>query len=201
MIDFKGTEISESVRNQSDAVALQIVNRLSFLMDSLIAEPQYMGGSVTNVIDGKVILSLASIARSTSKASATCILHRPKAEAIYKSLLEQQTLPGETQCDLYRTLIGVQDVVARFMALYLILMSFHDDNQSKVDKFIIECKPDVIITRRPGKQAIPETVYSRLRNQIGHNRNKSLEETRQEMEQHVVGLQEIVKVCLKKNAP
>jgi hypothetical protein len=121
----------------------------------------------------------------------------PTVEEI-RSELEGPLLPGEKYYPQFRTALQTADPLDRFMALYRLLLHLlpndkGKEDQASVDAFIIREFGETT-TPRPGKPNISETLYSRLRNEVGHVRpDVDLTATRAEIQKHVWQLAEIVK--------
>ncbi len=56
------------------------------------------------------------------------------------------------------------------MFLYNIILTLSSDRQSEVDSNILSVATETPKTISPIKQNVQETVYTRLRNEIAHNR-------------------------------
>ena len=94
------------------------------------------------------------------------------------------------------------------MYLYQVLMSYHDDDMDETDKYIHAALPDIeykenersIRDKKTGVVRIVrkfETVYTRLRNEVGHNRLRvTPSSTLEEMRHHLYGLSKLVKECI-----
>lgn len=88
--------------------------------------------------------------------------------------------------------------IGKYLLLYLILLTHFQDEQRQVDNFIRKHEAGVVETPRPtlkqGGTPVSETVYTRLRNEVGHHRpGVSQTTTMQEIEQHTPGLIALVK--------
>ncbi|MDB9488679.1 hypothetical protein PN492_19355 [Dolichospermum circinale CS-537/01] len=124
-------------------------------------------------------------------------------ESEIKSLLEQDNLNRFIYCDLFCFAIELTDPISKFMILYYIILDLCNDNQDDVDQFIISFEPNVPTnppyrTRRSG---VSETIYTRLRNQIGHaRRGTTMEHTRSEMATNLKGLIAIAKELIIRNS-
>ena len=99
---------------------------------------------------------------------------------------------------MYRSALRSTSPVEKFMHLYNILLMLYGDKQAALDAFIVNEEPGVAQTPNPRflhKNPQPmETVYTRLRNELGHKRqNVNLDMTKTEMEAHVGGLAAFVK--------
>lgn len=108
-----------------------------------------------------------------------------------KKLVEQKHHNRFFYYDLFYFALGLTDPLSKFMALYSILLTLCSDRQEKVDKFVISVEPSVATNPpyRKRKSGVLETIYTRLRNQVGHVRpGTTIEVTRNEMETNLSGL-------------
>lgn len=64
------------------------------------------------------------------------------------------------------------DALAAFMMLYNIMMQIGNDSQPKIDRLIRETDPSVHMTPDPRGIPIYESVYTKIRNEIAHNRSR-----------------------------
>ena len=92
------------------------------------------------------------------------------------------------------------DAISRFSFLYNLLLQMSDDGgQPEVDSQILNIAPDCeqTISPKPGKYETYETVYTRLRNELGHKREGvNYSQTKSEIRNKVVEFSEIVKKCI-----
>jgi hypothetical protein len=111
-----------------------------------------------------------------------------------KESLEQINSDDLTYYDLFYSALSLTDPIAKFMVLYLIVLSTFTDDQGKVDEFILskqsgESGVPIFPPYRPRRSGIPETIYTKLRNQVGHIRpGTTIQSTREEMEKNLGGL-------------
>ncbi|TAE60034.1 MAG: hypothetical protein EAZ76_11110 [Nostocales cyanobacterium] len=113
-----------------------------------------------------------------------------------KQLLEKRTYQEFAYYNLFYSALNFKDAMSKFMALYSIALSLCGDSQEKVDQCILSFQPSIKTNPpyRQRKSGVPETIYTRLRNEVGHIRpNTTIEQTRQEMEKNLNGLILIVK--------
>ncbi len=71
---------------------------------------------------------------------------------------------------LYSSAIQQEDPIARFMFLYNIILTLSGEKQAAVDKNILSIAPESPKSTSPRNINAQETVYTRLRNEIAHNR-------------------------------
>jgi hypothetical protein len=89
------------------------------------------------------------------------------------------------------------DPVARFMFFYNILLQLHNDSQKQIDDFIRKEMTNIPQSPRPDKPRLIETIYTRLRNEVGHTRTGATsEQTSKEIKENVMGLQTLVKAAI-----
>jgi hypothetical protein len=120
----------------------------------------------------------------------------PSATAKLKTDLDDPAPRGENYFVLFRAAQRSESAVERFLLFYALLLLIvvrGPDEQRVVDAFIRREEPLVPETRRPDKPQIKETIYSRLRNEIGHKRqNANIAQTRAEIEGRVDSLARLV---------
>jgi hypothetical protein len=123
-----------------------------------------------------------------------------------KTFLEQKKYNGFVYYDLFYFALNLTDSISKYMILYYIILSICNDRQKEVDKFILKCEPNVPTFKRYKPQnnhyrnqqiynnvkEIPETIYTRLRNQVAHtSSSNTIEQTRNEIQKRLKGLIEI----------
>jgi hypothetical protein len=123
------------------------------------------------------------------------------AAATLRSKLEQASPPGERNYGLLRSARQSLSPVEEFLHLYNILRMICGDSEEKVDTFIVTHEPIVPQTQHPLKApGKTETVYTRLRNEFGHNRTgANLATTKTEMANRLGGLVSLVKRAIELN--
>ena len=93
------------------------------------------------------------------------------------------------------------DPLSQFMGLYSLLLALCSDSQEQVDQFVLTVQPG-IPTNTPfksRKSGVQETVYTKLRNEIGHVRaGTTLDGTRNEMKTQIPGLIDVVRQLVSK---
>ena len=105
-----------------------------------------------------------------------------------KPILEESAPTGERYFPFLRSARLSTGPVEEFMRLYNILLMLFNDEQADIEKFIFEQNPGVRSEMRPKfkrprrKSLEKETIYTRLRNELGHNRTGgNLDKTQAEM--------------------
>jgi hypothetical protein len=107
-------------------------------------------------------------------------------------ILEEVTPRGSRHFGLFRSALLSTSPVEEFMHLYNILLMLFDDEQAAVDDFITTQNPGVAKKQRPPIKRLrkrslkEETVYTRLRNELGHKRaDVNLDDTKADMKKHL----------------
>lgn len=120
--------------------------------------------------------------------SATFVLGISSSQL--KIQLEQPTPPGERNFGLLRSARQSGSPVEEFMHLYNVLLMLFNDRQVDVDSFIVAEDAAVPQTQHPLKApGTMETVYTRLRNELAHQRaGVVIDQTKAEMANHLGGL-------------
>lgn len=116
-----------------------------------------------------------------------------------KKTLEQAAHRGFLFYDQFRAALSLGDPLARFMSLYNIVLSLCNDSQEDVDAFVLSVDPATPTNApfRPRRSGTPETVYTRLRNQVGHVRTgTTIDGTRAEMQANLSGLVKMAKTLI-----
>lgn len=88
---------------------------------------------------------------------------------------------------------SIPEPIGRFTALYLLLQTIGNDSQSEVDKLILKIEPTTQQTLSP-RTGLPETLYTRLRNELAHDRKcATLFSTHEDIKLHLDRFEWIVK--------
>lgn len=194
---FRDVDSRERVESVVAETIHEILDKIAFQFQVTIGEPYIRGYSITaNHVDGlKEIVGVNLHVRCEAK----CTL-KPGPESIgrLRELLESDTPLVDGAISFFRFSLRQTNPVARFMLLYNILLSLNGDNQAKLDNFLISMKPQVEVKPSPHKKwkssNLYETVYTRLRNEIGHARKGAVpRETAKEIESHISDFQSIVR--------
>jgi hypothetical protein len=117
-----------------------------------------------------------------------------------KPILEEAAPTGERYFPFLRSARLSTSPVEEFMRLYNILLMLFNDEQAEIEKFIFEQNPGVRSEMRPKfkrprrKSLEKETIYTRLRNELGHNRTGgNLDKTQAEMKKCLDELRALTK--------
>jgi len=150
-----------------------ILNRLAFDFDVSIGPPYGGDYKLPKDEHGSMYTLGKSLRLSWQVAAPTVNPNLTKRQDLEKCLEQPYTLHDPYYC-AYRFAISVHDPVTRFLFLYSTLLQIILDKQGKdtitaADNLIRLLEPGVLQTLSPhtGKG---ETIYTRLRNEVGHAR-------------------------------
>lgn len=205
-IVFASVASEDEARLIGSQIATNILDRIAFEQNIWIGEPPAPHGHFVNVTSSG---TEASVGRAVFGFTAIGVGHAlveldERGLVRLRNKLNARRLKGRTYFPLFRSALGTENPIDRYLALYRILLVIHDDKQQDLDKFLHGEFGDKL-TPRPGQKAKPgkpkskETVFTKLRNEVAHIRKRTrLEITRQQMEQHMEGLIERVKKAIER---
>lgn len=196
---FKQIGSVEEADSIGRVIAAQVADRLAFEYkisadDPLKSEGSFEERDASGVIHAAVMqhLPLSTAGHKTHTVSAADV---PRL----KPSLESVPPKREPHLSQFRWIMCQDDPVARFMHLYKILLSLEggpNSTQKQADAFITGREPGVP-TVHNSRLKRHETIYTRLRNEVGHEiAGTTPASTRQGMEQHVDKLADHVKAAI-----
>jgi hypothetical protein len=103
-------------------------------------------------------------------------LNRSEIQALGEILIQSKRLKNHPLVNLFSYAIRIDEPVVQFMLLYLILYEIFK-NQKSIDKYIMKVSPSTLQVPSPHNNK-PETIYTKLRNEITHRVDNSPRETR-----------------------
>lgn len=193
----------EEILLRTDQIVEALIDRLALIEGCYVADPKVtedtlqednQEGDVTVNVRAKVPVATALQARATVQRTPENTRNR----------LEQAIRDaGEDHphFQAFRLALRDENVVQRYLGLYRILNGLCG-SQKDVDEFIREQVEDVEESESP-QTAQPETVFTRLRNEIGHYREHEydedidLRETVSEMEDRLEELKTLVRTAIR----
>lgn len=102
---------------------------------------------------------------------------------------------------LFRNSLLSADPVTRYLLLYNVLLFANSDKQKELDKSILTIDSSIETTPSP-RDNKPETIFTRLRNEIAHARNGvAYQQTISEIKEHLSKFTDIVKQVVLNNRP
>jgi hypothetical protein len=189
---FTDTDAKDIAKNILDS----IIDRLVFKLDRSIGQPHLSGLCLPKDASGSSYTATSHLASLWSVASATITPGPESRQELARSLEQPSARPDLYSA--YRFAVSQSDPVARFMFLYNILLQLHNDKQPQVDDFICGEVPEVPTSLSPKGRM--ETVYTRLRNEVGHARETPPKLTRKGIQENLSAFQKLVKTAIVKAA-
>lgn len=184
----------EEARIIAAKVANYYLDRISFIHGAAI-ETHEIKNSVLAPVDLQpgALVQLHSGDLLIFGQQGTLIVGIPAANL--KAEMEQAALSGEKFFGMFRSALQSVSPIEQFMHLYQILLLLFNDDQTKIDAFILQEEPNVSQTQHPLKPSgAMETVYTRLRNEFGHVRPRvNIQNTKVEMARMLGGLTVLTK--------
>jgi hypothetical protein len=174
-----------------------IVNRLIFEFDCSIENLQLRGLSLPQRGNGS--LQITVVDHIKVYAYGTVGPLKPGMDRLQEvaDKLKQPETDADFLIDQYRIAVSQRDEVTRFLFLYHILLFINQDKQRAVDQMIVGIEPTIIQSPSPRYPDQYETIFTRLRNELGHHRpNTSVEVTKGEIRENVGLLQSITKKAI-----
>lgn len=171
------------------SLSVDMANRISFFVSSKIGDIEYRGGRFVKD-DGRIVEYPGKIIK---KATVRCswnigvFLDTPE----FKDIMLDSSNANEFHYKAYKRCMDVDDVVSKFMFLYNILLCLvGDSGQRNVDDLIKSIDETVAESLSPRNRM--ETIYTRLRNEVAHNRGVEFVSTDEEISHNINAFQCIV---------
>lgn len=195
---IKLTILIQNVPTPADAFNLSVqyakkaMSRMAFHFAIGLDDPIVGTLELEEAYDGKTSWIYAATVSMTIAAHQTYALVESDLLAM-KQNLKDYSHSSDAKFELLRDATRCSDTTEQFMCLYALLYDWQGNSQQNVDIFIIANDPDPqpqpSAIRSSGSREPRDTIYTRLRNVIGHYRSgQSLEGTRQAMQQRLHGL-------------
>lgn len=196
-IHFGPVSSIEEVDEIGNRVKDDIFNMLSFALNTNIAKIRCVGhGIAPRPGEGMICHGFLPAPVIKAYVKVGCqILSNNDIKEVQDCILKSISPEGRVFITLYRYAIGTDEPVVQFLALYLILYAICE-NQSAIDRQILSLEPN---TPRSISQHTrqPETIYTRLRNEITHRINSTPDVTRIEIMNNQDNFKKIVYKILK----
>lgn len=187
----------EEVKGIGDAIKDDVVDMLSFTLNTKVGEMKVVGYGLTprpgEDSIGHSLMPLLEF-RGTGK-TGSFKLSSDNIQEIQDALLRMSSLKHKPLIRLFRYAICDNHPVVQFMMLYLILSEIRK-NQPGVDRYILKVAPTTPQSPSPYTKNL-ETIYTRLRNEITHRTNVGWETTMAEIISNLDEFKTIVHVALK----
>jgi len=213
-VRVKDAESEAHARHVAEEIAEHVAQALTFEYSTFFRTPR-VNETCTKKEDGSFSLGTT---KRVAAAVQTCHLGLgPNAPKEVKKVLEETRTSGSEYYRLFHSALSLTDTISKFMVLYLILVILNDDEQKKVDRFVLSVEPCVATgpryrernnklkdKRNEDEPTVRETVYTRLRNELAHRREdergcrRSVESIEEAMKANMQGLIRIVKEAIRK---
>jgi len=174
-----------------------VADRLCFEFDSPVTDiklagitlPQHQYSQRLRILDGVKIH-----AKVEAKGK---IIPGESRVAKFKKKLEQPHSEADLVLRLYQLAFLQEDALSQFMILYHILLFLAGDKQKEVDSLIQKFYPEVEVSISPKDGKTQESIFTRLRNELAHNRpDVHLQITMKEIIDRVGKLKEITRSAI-----
>jgi hypothetical protein len=203
-VHLSGVDNYEQAEAISTNIHLAVLDRISFYYGISIEDGRLTVVDIRPIdpAEGSVIIPM--VGHSGIKGAPAKLVHG-LTEASLKPKLEQIAPPGGRSFSLFRSALLSKSPVERFMHLYNILLMFFNDDEpgaaGRLDNFVRTENPGVPQTAHPKFPGVSETVYTRLRNELGHpRRGVNLDQTKAEMKTRLGELIALTKRAIELNS-
>ena len=173
----------ESAKRITNEKLNNILDEIAFLFEAFVSDPNIeeinINGGGTRELQGKII---------------SCIpVTKSSIDELKRNLEENKNL--SIYYRLYREAMRSEST-SSFLFLYSLLAIIKGPSQKKVDKFILQELPDTIM-KQSTKNNDNETIYTFLRNQVGHTQqNSRINEIKWEIDERLAQLSKLVKKAI-----
>lgn len=185
----------EEILLRTNRIVEDLIDRLAFVDKCYIEDPEMVGSSLQDEEDDAAVTVRETLGELRVRARATVERSPENTRDMLRQVVtgKKATHP---HYEAFRLALRTDNVMQQYMGLYRILHGLLGA-QKAVDDFARVQLEDVeeSISPQTGK---PETVFTRLRNEVGHYREHEhdadvdLRETVQEMEAHLGKLKDLV---------
>lgn len=176
--------IEEKIAKEITAEKLdQILDEAAFTFEAFVSRPNIekinINGGGTKELQGKILPCVPVLKASINDFKSS--LEENKKYSIYYRL--------------YREAMR-SDSISSFLLLYSLLAMIKGPQQKEIDKFIFHEVPDTLV-RQSTKNNGKETIYTFLRNQVGHTQmDSNINEVEWEIEKYITQLSKLVKKAI-----
>lgn len=173
IINLREIDSVENAYSIAEVVSCQIADKLAFYFVSPFGDPKFIEGSVEGIINGtNKVIHMSDTLHLSQELKIGKVVSKNLIPEIVQSLKTTFSTQDKRLAE-FRWIIAQSDPVARFMHMYNMLLSLKGGakgTQKKVDEFIHQVEPNVV-TNYNDYLKRDETIYTRLRNEIGHKVN------------------------------
>jgi len=196
-IHFGPVSSIEEVDETGNEIKDDIFNILSFALNTKIVKINRVGHGLTpRPGEGAICHGFLPVPGGEIKMKVGCPnLSNSDIQEVQDYILRSNSSQHQTFNRLYSYAIGTDEPVVQFLILYLILYEINR-NQAAIDRQIMALEPNTPQSISTHTRQ-PETIYTRLRNEITHRINSDPETTRVEIINNQDNFKKIVHDTLK----
>ncbi|HLN30053.1 MAG TPA: methylamine utilization protein MauJ [Gemmataceae bacterium] len=200
-VTFASAPSADTALISGKVICRMIVGRLALQYGLCIQEPILAAQELVEEKDGRTKKVIAGSFPMVCSGKDNKKIE-PQDVAALKADLEDLRPNRQDYEELYRVAMQAVDNVDRYMSLYRILSLLcpnpkGKEKQQYVDLFIEQQTTELRTHARPDMAHIKETIYSKLRNEVGHARHGvDLAHTRHEMDTRVYELAKIARKAI-----
>ena len=168
VVAFEGIERVEEIDKKCKIYCEGTVGKLACFFEEAFSEVSF---EVGNLVDQNGESFIYKPKRMVlRRVVGTFSLHAPVDQKKLVKFVNDSGLDKDNYCELFSFILKFDNDVQKFLFLYNMLLEFSGDKQPRVDEKIRNVYPDVSmsISEHTNK---PETIYTRLRNEVGHKRS------------------------------
>lgn len=201
-----GIESPDQAHELTKDLADSIFNMIAYCFDTVVNPTSFEGAPISKEIfdeDGRkscTLIPMPVVVKSTATGALTFNLAPSNLKKL-ESELQHSNSKRNLYCSLYRLSWQLTDPISRLMILYGILLQLTGGTQAQADDFIRNNEKGVIDkpSRVKGKSHILQTIYTYLRNEVGHpDAGKHLSDTHHDIKKHINGLSSLVKAAIQR---
>lgn len=171
----------------------QFVDKLALIENHNITSLKYLG-----FLDEKNI-HIHEKKDVVVSAAMTALINEPTkfySESARKNIFNSNSNLGLKRA--FRTALTIDDPISRYLMFYGILYILCGETQKKVDDYIKERIPDILIVAGKGNYG-PQTIITKIRNNIGHpDESIHLEELATNVNRYIETVKDLVLEILRK---
>ena len=200
-VHFGPVHSIEEVDETGNAIKDDIFDMLSFTLNTKIAEIRLAGHGLAprpgESGNAHLPFPPCECSNATGRVGGFRLSNN-KVQEVQDALSRISTSQHKPLVSLFRHAIGTDEPIVQFLILYLILYDRYG-KQHEIDKQIMLHEPATPQSTSP-RNGKPETIYTRLRNEINHRTNAGPKTTRAEIMDNLDGFRMIVHRILKQMA-
>lgn len=184
-------------------IADNIFCQIAYFFDVLVGPTSFDGAPISKDVfneDGtKLTTAVMPLTVNVSITATALIIPGPERIKLLLKEIQLNNPERNLYYSLYRFASQFTDPISRYLILYGTLLLLTGDSQKNADNFIRSNEKGVLEkpSRARNVNGKMETIYTYLRNEIGHPpKTKKMEDTLKEVKEKVNGLASLVKTAI-----